>query len=124
MVHGIEIFNSNQELVYSSRYKTIRLIKKGSLTIQTFGDEVTITFPETVEKPEFWANKPNYVNGEEYKPNYTRLYFLFAEILKNADNNYNAVKFSCLGTASIPAPPSNIDGLISFPWEINYLIFK
>jgi len=121
MSYGIEVYNSNQDLIFSSEKNPVQILKFSSITLNNPGDEVTINFPETSSKPKIWVENSSQFYIVPSSGGLARLFHIcFKNIEKNINGNYSSFTICAYILASL-----NIDTrqVYEFPWEINYIVF-
>ncbi len=102
--YGLELFDASGELIWSSDYRTLRIIKAGTVSLEKKTDaEAVITFPPVTERPQiiaqttgrYWRDvyrftwpEPGFPEGIEV----TSLAAYVGAFEKNAEGKYYMVK--------------------------------
>lgn len=121
MNYGIELYDNNNKLIFSSEKNPIQILSTGSITVNEMGDESVETFPETENKPKIWVDNGGYYRVKPSAGEFSYVINIcYKNIEKNANGNYSSFT---IGAYEVGTIPIREDAGYAFPWTVNYIVF-
>lgn len=121
MSYGMEVYNSNNNLIFSSDRKTLQILDFGSVEITSEGQIKNINFTAASSKPKLWLQETGHyvifpissTVSNIVKPS-------VGNLSKNTNGNYNSftIKSDVIGQIN-----NQVSAGVSFPWILNYIVF-
>lgn len=120
--YGIEIYNSQNEIIFSSNNKTLQILDFGKFTLEQGVGAITINFPATNQSPTIWIEEIGLI-GFVGNPDINKTYVIKPTV-GNLSKNSNDEYFSFEAHADVvDVVEGTFDGGTLLPWTINYMVF-
>jgi hypothetical protein len=122
--YGLQLWNANGELVYSSLNKTVQVIGFGVVDITDLTTRFTVDFTPTLDSPELWIGGQGLTAGAQSGGYFTRLFKIASgNFIKNGNDEYYRFSVGWIQGPLVPALPSQISGLSSYIVHVPWVVF-
>lgn len=122
MSYGLEVYNSQGNIAFSSEVDTLQILDYGQVTLEQGEGPKTISIQPTTKIPKIWISEISLV-AFLGNPDINKTYLIkptVGDISKNDSGEYISFVISA---DTVDVLNGTFNGGVNLPWTINYIVF-
>ena len=122
MSYGLEVYNSQSEIIFSSEIDTLQILNFGQVVLEQGEGPKTINIQPTTKIPKIWIEEISLL-AFLGNPDINKTYLIkptVGDLSKNSNEEY--VSFT-ISADTVDILEGTFNGGVNLPWTINYIVF-